>query len=476
MIHAMKKIILPILFALSLLAVSCESKLEIPQKGTVSTLDFYSSDADAEAALNNIYASFISIASANGINNPELMLLNYSSDDILAAGGHIDDHEPFRWFCEFRYDETMDVLRTCYDRYVSCIYACNLVISNFTTENRNGDAPKWESTYTKQCVAQARVMRAYVHMMMAIIWNRPAIIDRLLEPDELPIQAESQSAIFKWVISECEKAIASGSLPKRNGPNDKNGTAIMTVGFAQFTAGKAAVFDNDMATARKYLGDLIASGDYKLTPTEEYWTIFHIAGDGNCEKIFAPNYIYDPNLSGNTQRGRWMVNDVLCWRTDHLASVPLCTPCAGWNGGAIQEDFAKKFLEHDGDSPRRKACFITEDEWLYDMEWNSDLNDASLEEKKADPKRGISDVTGVYSHGPYFEWKLMSYAKPSRILTGGKEYPRDNVQAVSGGASNQSNFQVARYAEALLLYAEACIGSGDEAKGLAALNQVQERS
>lgn len=478
MVFTMKKIIL-LIFAISFLAVSCESRLEIPQKGTVSTLEFYASDADAEAALNNIYASFLSIASANGINNPELMLLNYSSDDILAAGNNVDDHEPFRWFDEFRYDETMDVMRTCYDRYVSCIYACNLVISNFTTENRNGDQPKWQSDYTKKCVEQARVMRAYVHMMMAIIWNRPAIIDRLLEPDELPVQAESQSAIFEWVIAECEKALSSGVLPKRNGVNDKNSTAIMTVGFAQFTAGKAAVFNNDMATARKYLGDLINSGNYALTPTEEYWTIFHIDGDGNCEKIFAPNYIYDATMSfwDNVNRSRWMVADVLCWRTDKLASIPPCTPCAGWNGGAIQEDFAKKFLEHDGDSPRRKACFITEDEFLYELEWNSDKNDASLDEKKADLNRGIADPTGLFSHGPYFEWKMMSYAKPSRILTGGSDkYHGDNVNAVMGGASNQSNFQVARYAEALLLYAEACIGSSEAAQGLKALQDVQKRS
>ena len=44
-----------------------------------------------------------------------------------------------------------------------------------------------------------------------------------------------------------------------------------------------------------------------------------------------------------------------------------------------------------------------------------------------------------------------------------------------GGASNQKNFNVARYAEALLLYAEACIGA-DEASGLKALNEVQARS
>lgn len=139
-----------------------------------------------------------------------------------------------------------------------------------------------------------------------------------------------------------------------------------------FVAGKAAVFNNDMATARKYLGDLIVSGKYDLIDSDEYWTNFHIDGDGNAEKIFEANYIADPDYNG-MWRGRWMVADVLCWRTGSLSSTPSVVanmPGAGggWNGGAIQEDFAKKFLEHDGDSPRRKATFITEEEFLYEFE------------------------------------------------------------------------------------------------------------
>jgi hypothetical protein len=69
----------------------------------------------------------------------------------------------------------------------------------------------------------------------------------------------------------------------------------------------------------------------------------------------------------------------------------------------------------------------------------------------------------------------MAYAKIPKILSGGKEYPGDNVSEIMGGASTQKNFMVARYAEALLLYAEACIGA-DEAAGLKALNEVQLRS
>jgi hypothetical protein len=68
----------------------------------------------------------------------------------------------------------------------------------------------------------------------------------------------------------------------------------------------------------------------------------------------------------------------------------------------------------------------------------------------------------------------MVYINPPAILTKGKSYPADNM-ATTGPASNHKNFNVARYAEALLLYAEACIGSADAAKGLAALNEVQER-
>ncbi|MCR5469436.1 MAG: RagB/SusD family nutrient uptake outer membrane protein [Prevotella sp.] len=476
----MKKLIFLALFVCAFGAVSCDSNLDIDQKGVVDAGGYYASDADADAALMDMYGTYIqNVAGTEGIDNPEQVLLNYSADDILAGGGSKGSHDAFRVFDEFTYNESNSTLKSCYNRYVASIYHANLVISNLSTENRNGTEPKFTSAYSKQCVEEARVMRAYLHLMMAAIWNRPAILDRLLESDEMPVQAESQEQVLKWVVSECDKAINSGYLPKRNGIGDKDATARMSVGFAQFIAGKAAMFANDPATARKYLGDLIKSGDYKLIPSDEYWTNFHIAGDGNSEKIFEPNYIYDSNAGSSNDknsRSRWMVANLFNWRTQALASMPAVCPAAGWSGGAIQQDFAKKFVEHDGNSPRRRACFLTEEEFLYEVEWNSDKNDAPLAEKETDPNRGIKAATGIFSHGPYFEWKHMSFAKAPKLLTGGKDYPRDNVPEIQAGVSNQKNFNVARYAEALLLYAEACIGSSEEANGLKALNEVQERS
>ena len=488
----MKKILYSILAVAAVFAVSsCEKNLNIPQKGVVSEDDFYKSDADAEALLTNMYVSCFGghgIAGTEGIYNNQLMLFNYSSDDILAAGGDAEDHGDFRVFDEFRYDNANGPLNNLYSGYANSIFTANLVISNFTTENKEGTEPKYKSAYTDQCVAEARVFRAYMHLMEALTWNTPCIVDRLLTPEEFPVQAESQKQVLDWVIAECEKALASNALPKKNGVNDKNATARMTRGFAQFVAGKAAMFNNDPATARKYLGALISEGSYKLVDGKDFWKLTHAAGDGNSEVIFAPNFQEDPNFTANgwgsgtpIQRGRWMIADVLCWRTDACASTPsVCENLpgsgGGWNGGAIQQDFAKKFLEHDGNSPRRLATFLTPDEWLYEMDWSgSAVNDGTLAQKKVDPKRGVKSTTGIYSH-EYFEWKRMVWHNIPRIVVGADaaSYKGDDLASL-GANSNTSNLCIARYAEALLLYAEACIGA-DEAAGLKALNEVQERS
>lgn len=488
----MKKIIYSILAIAAVFATaSCEKNLDIPQKGVVSEETFYQSDADAAALLANMYVSCFGghgIAGTEGIYNNQLMIFNYSSDDILAAGGDAEDHGDFRVFDEFRYDNANGCINNLYSGYANSIYTANLVISNFTNENKDGAEPKYTSAFTAQCVAEARVFRAYMHMMEALTWNTPCIVDRLLLGDELPVQAENQKQVLDWVIAECDKAIASGSLPVRAGATDKDATARMTKGFAQFVAGKAAMFNNDAATARKYLGALISDGNYSLVPSQDFWKLTHAAGDGNSEVIFAPNFQEDANFTANgwgsgtpIQRGRWMIADVLCWRTDAMASTPsVCENLpgggGGWNGGAIQQDFAKKFLEHDGDSPRRLATFLTPDEFLYEMDWSgSAVNDGTLEQKKVDPKRGISSTTGVYSH-EFFEWKRMVWHNiPRMIAPAPASYKGDDLPSL-GPNSNTSNLCMARYAEALLLYAEACIGSSDEAKGLAALNEVQKRS
>ena len=203
--------------ACALVAVtSCESMLEIPQKGVVDYSKFYASDDDALAAITSMYATYLdNVAGTEGIDNPEQVMLNYSADDIMPAGGYDKDHLDFRVFGEFAYDNANPTLKSAYERYVKVIYHANLVISNFTDENKQGAAPKHTSAYVDQVVAEARVMRAYIHMMMALSWERPPIVDRLQEGDDLPVPAESQAQVLRWVVEQCQIAIDSKALPVR---------------------------------------------------------------------------------------------------------------------------------------------------------------------------------------------------------------------------------------------------------------------
>ena len=157
----MKKIIIPAVLAFAFGIVSCESNLDIDQKGVVSTDNYYATDADAESALADMYASFVqNVAGSEGIDNPEQVIINYSADDILAAGGNKEDHIGFRVFDEFRYNESNGTLKECYNRYVGALYHANLVISNLSNENFDGHEPNYTSAFSKQCVEEARVMRA----------------------------------------------------------------------------------------------------------------------------------------------------------------------------------------------------------------------------------------------------------------------------------------------------------------------------
>ncbi len=480
----MNKYIVALTAVCTLLFSACTKQLDIQQKGVVAYETYYTSDEAAEAALVNVYARLVqSVYGSIGNWNPYFFMMNYSADDVFAAGKNKDDHLDVRLFNEYRYDATYDIINRVYTSLYHTIYACNLVIDNFTKEGA------YSSPVVDRCVAEARVIRAWCHMTAALTWQRPPLVDHCLT-DEDPTNVESQKFLLDWCIKECETAIPN--LRERSSTSDKDATTYATKGFAQFVAGKSAVFAGEMDVARKYLGDLINSGKYALVPGDRWWENFHTPGDGNEEKIFEPNWVYDANNSSgdNRSRAKWNQNNTLNWRGKNMNSWPVCQATTGWNGGAINGYFAEKFLAHDGNGPRRMGTFFTPDEWLYGidsdgkeifdkfpwMRWDTDyvgnnhtsgeLKPASewtLADKKKDPKRGMN-ANGFFGRTYYMNWKFMS-------LNG-----IDVVPEVSDGASNQSNSKCARYAEALLLYAEACIGSGDAAKGKEALNLIQRRA
>ena len=114
----MKKYIFPLLFiAVAFFTACSESNLEIPQKGVIGIDSFYETDEDAESALTNLYADFITnIGGNDGIYVPHNIIFNYCADNVLAAGEFYGDNDQFASINEFRYDSQSSVVYQMYRR------------------------------------------------------------------------------------------------------------------------------------------------------------------------------------------------------------------------------------------------------------------------------------------------------------------------------------------------------------------------
>ena len=276
---------------------SCESQLDIEQKGTTYEEQFYKTDADAEAALVAAYEGFMcnvvgrqpDVQGSLGIYTPHKLILNMCGDDVYYASGNYGDHEDAGCLNEFRYDTDALVPKLMYSGLYSSVYTCNLVIDKFA----NPDTP-----VKKRCVAEARVLRAYDYFLLANFWGTPPFVLHPLSAQDLPFNSDkdpehpmTHEQLIEWVASECEAAAAD--LDERKSKEDKDGAVKVTKGFANALAGKAYLFAGKYEQAKTALKKVIDSDKYALVPGDKYMDNFHIEGDGDEEKVFEINFEYN---------------------------------------------------------------------------------------------------------------------------------------------------------------------------------------
>ena len=406
----MKKIVYSILAVGALFtAVSCEKNLDIPQKGVTAIENFYKTDADAESALTAAYARFatrITGQDGSSIYTDYKAALNNCGDDMYAAGSNFGDNDFMAQLDEFRLDTGNQVVDHFYSNLFQVNYACNLVIDNFKESN---------STVAQRCVAEARVMRAYIYFILTNLWGTPPLIDHVISEglpyncDKDPENPMSHEDLLRWVASECEAAAAN--LDERKSTADKDGAVKVTKGFAWALQGKTLLFLKDYAGAKTALKKVIDSGKYALVPGAKYADLFHSEGDANEEKVFETNIEYNSALGawgGQIQRSTWMEANIWNWRSDHF--VAGASPQAkytggvdGWGGLGVPKWFGDEFLANDGHSPRFDATFKMVDDAVYNMEYNDPAIAAlTPEQRKTSDLVGIADPEqGLYGQSFY---------------------------------------------------------------------------
>ena len=466
---------------------ACEDQLDIPQKAALTTETYYKTDNDALAALASAYENFqVNTVGRTtlgpGIYTPARVLANHPGDDVNYGGQCYGDHEFGGSIDEFRYLHTPEAINFHYKGIYLSLFCDNVILDQF--DNPTTDLQK-------ECVAQARVLRAYNYFLLACYWGTPPFVDHVIgtsdvptnsDLDERPEAPKSQQEYFKWVAAECLKAVPD--LAERKATTDKEGTYKITKGFAYALAGKALMFAEDWAGAKDALKKVIDSGKYALVSGDEFKDMFHIQGDGNPEKIFEVNIRYNAAAGewssgggmGWNNHSTWMEPQCFQIRSDKFKRPPLAKytdGVAGWGSIGLPEWYSEAFVENDGlDSKRLNATMINIENMVYGETGNElidgyyvKLANMTHDEKVKNDKIGIEAQDGHY--GQSFWIPMKHIVRVGDAVEGGGTY---------SSVHRLNNIIIMRYAEVLFNYAECCLRTGDAATAKTYINQIQERA
>lgn len=458
----MKKHIILTAAALSTLMVGCkESDLDIVQKGvdlSQTTETYYQTDEGAMGAITKVYVdtqkNFVMIGDITGYNyGPYMALTNFASDDIYLAGTGSGDCVDERAFHDFRFDDSNIVPYGAYTAFYRSIHKCNLVINNVPGS----------TTIQKMAIAEARVMRAFDYMNLAIYWGNPPLVLKVLTGDAQPANEDTdpktaQAKLLNWCVEEIDAAIPD--LEERKDQTDAAGTYKITKGFAYAIKGKCYMWLGDYAKAKTALKVVIDSKKYDLLDGTEMTKIMHADGKGSKESVFEFNYKYEEGFTGAQGQVRtgWNAVSTFSWRNEWFKGLS-DRVYTGWHWINPTGKFANDLVANDGmDSYRRKAWIVSFDELKKDMTemkegwWKEDAKEKSF----------LKDQILPCCEG-WLPYKFNAHP---------------NQGDVSAEVNPQTrNYPIMRYAEVLLLYAEACAqAGGDDGSGLDALNKIQKRA
>lgn len=445
------------LFIITLLLVSSipyscnEDLLEIEQKGVRSTSVYETADDnDAKSLIAAVYADW---NGAGGFNVAVRgfaswfvqleIILNTLSDDGFSGGTFSDNASTYQSFNRYDYDSEQPLIQHYWTHFYMVIYKCNMIIEKLADD----------TDYKRRVIAEAKAIRAISMMYLVTLWGNPPLVDHVLLASELQMSNTPAGTSWEWIEGQLSEA-ASG-LPSKSGPNGQ--AAIggrLTKEAAYAYLGKAQLLQGKWSAAATTLKD-------KVIDTELYGLIDNFndlnfsKNDFSKENIWEHNIANDPNTNNQQgdMRGAWYG-----YRTEYVVQPDEMMPLMGWGYGQVSGDFGRFFEEHelrsDGTlSERWYGTLMTYEELLDETRWTYNTYG----------RKGVYNPP-LQNNAGYFRLKKAPY-EVDRIA----------------GSTQPSNFRFhnnnvhMRYAEVLLMYAEATIQQNSQA-GLGALNEVRTRA
>ncbi|MDR0973079.1 MAG: RagB/SusD family nutrient uptake outer membrane protein [Prevotellaceae bacterium] len=416
------KTIITICAGVITLFTACDDSLNIPQHGVLNYETYYQTDEQAETASTALYIQL------RGLEYNYMVGKNMLGDDFWAGGAQRNDNAELEQLNEFTFGTEQSMLQGMFTSYYQIIYKANVALGHVV-----GD-----SKVMQRVRAEARVFRAWSYFELISMWGNPPLVDHELTPSEYSLPNGTTEELWALVETDLTEAINSGSLPEKANADDQSVWRV-TKQFAQAVLGKAYLWQKKYSEAATVLDAVISSGKYRLYDGN-YEDIQMYDHKMNCESILETIKVDDAN---NIWTNMNMATLMEHWRTDHM-NIPAEYAANGYGFLNPQKSLYDDFVSEEGESGYRLG------QTMKTLQQMGDL--------------GISIKVGqtLYGHEGYFMWKWRKLAA--------------QIPAAGYGFCDNNNTRWMRYAEVLLLAAEAHLEAGNTAKAAEYLNAVRVRA
>lgn len=341
-----------------------------------------------------------------------IWVLGDVASDDAIKGGLPGDQADFDNIDKFNILPSNSAVEAVWKRYYDGVLKCNVVLDGLPASNT-----AVSDATKKLCIAQAKFLRAYYYFTLTGAYGEIPLHVKVETPDELQSPALPQARIYALITSDCISA--ANDLPASWTGLDQ-GRA--TKGAALSLLAKTCLFQQKWDSAALVAQQVEALNMYKLTPA--FMDNFRSATKVNTEAVFS------------------------VW---HVSGA------SPFQGNTLNQWMAPRTLNGYG--------FFYPTQSLVS---NFELSSAGV----ADPRL---DYTVARTGHPYFDttfnagWTTTGYLAKKHIQ------PLSEIPTnIKGNGS--LNYEAIRFAEVLLIEAEALNEAGKSAAALIPLNAVRKRA
>ena len=424
---------------------SCNDWLTEETPGTTKVSEFFTSLSTAEAVVN---AAYVPMTWEFGTTYyPEWYFGDIVSDDALKGGQDINDGADLRELENFKANSDNEILLGYYRAQWQGIQRANLAIDEIPTTRieTEGDEAEKQAKYRDRYLGEAYFLRGFYYFRLARMFGGMPLIDYVIKSSNQWAQTRStMDKTLNFAIEDFKRA-ENLLWEKDKYSNEELGRA--TKGAAQAMLLKANLYRADYlrnagneTEAQKYFAEaakwgekVIQSRQYSLWPN--YLDNFRLANENGRESVFEIQYTEEATSDyGGEGYTRGTMTTIL------QRSRSSAFGEAGWGYDRPTQNLYNEY--EAGDARRDETILVPTDEQIETPAQEIYCGDRMLNRKYAMYNDGANG--GIYK---------LAHATRS---------PKNNIQI--------------RYADVLLMYAEACCESGDLPSAKSALKEVRDRA